>query len=70
MGGSKNVYYVHKNDLLSIYKIALKLLQFVFYDDFRSKNRLHASADKVYKLPLCDKFVKCLSNFLGKSVIQ
>ena len=41
------MYYIYKDNLLSIKKIALKLLQFGFFDDFRSKNGLSASIYKV-----------------------
>ena len=45
-GNELKMYYIYKDNLLSIKKIALKLLQFGFFDDFRSKNGLSASKTK------------------------
>jgi hypothetical protein len=42
-GNELEMYYIYKDNLPSIKKIALKLLQFGFFDDFRSKNGLSAS---------------------------
>ena len=42
-GYELKMYYIYMDNLLSIKKIALKLLQLGFFDDFRSKNGLSAS---------------------------
>jgi hypothetical protein len=41
------MYYIYKDNLPSIQKIALTMLQFGFFDDFRSKNGLPASSSNV-----------------------